>query len=178
MGEHIELKFINVVASSRLNLNLDLKKLCYEIHAVEYNSSMNNVIWRHKSIQSTALLTKNGYISVHGARSIFSAKKSIRQYARLLSKKGYSPSLRKIKIMTMSAVHKMNLDKVDLSKLREFESVSYEPEIFSAAIMSKHDMKFLIYTSGAIVVSGIKNMKSYMELAKTALIQISLMLTL
>ena len=145
----------NVVSSANLCVNIDLHKVTYLFGSIIKNNKMQNVIWRHKKIKGTALLFSNGYISVHGNNSIQSAKKSLRQFARLLWTRGYSPNFKHIKINTISVCYKLG-HKVDLTQLSFHSNFSYEPELFSAAIISFGKLRFLLYCSGTIVITGIK----------------------
>ncbi len=146
----------NVVASTNLMVDLDLGRVVNEFAHIIKNSKMQNLIWKHPKICGTSLLFRNGYISVHGCKSVGQAKKSIRQFARLLQSRGYEPQINRIKINTISAVYRSGYGKLDLQKLSYNSKISYEPEIFSAAIYTHGKIKFLIYSSGILVITGIK----------------------
>ena len=146
----------NVVASTNLATEIDLRAFAKENANVVKNSKMQNLVWRHKRIKATALLFRNGYISVHGSKTIKTARKAIRQFARLLWRKGYNPILQQIKINTMSAVYRLNVRKIDLMTLYSYNNVWYEPELFSAAVISSNGIKCLLYSSGTLVMTGIK----------------------
>ncbi len=146
----------NVVASTNLMLSLDMDRVVNEFGHIIKNPKMQNLIWRHPKICGTSLLFRNGYISVHGCKTVGQAKKSVRQFARLLQRRGYEPQMNRIKINTISGVYRSGRGKLDLKKFSQIPVISYEPEIFSAAIFTHEKMKFLIYSSGILVITGIK----------------------
>ncbi len=146
----------NVVASTYLMLDLDLDHVFNEFGHIIKNPKMQNLIWKHPKICGTSLLFRNGYISVHGCKSVGQAKKSVRQFARLLQRRGYNPQMNRIKINTISGVYRSDFRRLDLKKLSEKTPIWYEPEIFSAAIFTHGKIRFLIYSSGILVITGIK----------------------
>ncbi len=103
----------NVVASTNLDIAVDLHGFTFMFGNVIKNNKMQNVIWRHKKIGATALLFSNGYISVHGSRSEVETRKSLRQFARLLWRRGFNPKLDRIKINTITGVFKFKYGKID-----------------------------------------------------------------
>ena len=148
----------NVVAACHLNIRVDLDSTCNKFGAMEKSKKIPCIIWRHKRINGTALLFSSGYMSVHGNTDVSNARKSVRQFARLLDKKGYKARLNLIRILTISAACRLTPAPIDLCRLSLFVySSSYEPELFPALIFTKGKIKMLIYSSGAIVISGIKN---------------------
>ena len=146
----------NVVASTNLGLDIDFDRVTNEFGCIIKNPKMQNLIWRHPKIVGTSLIFRNGYLSVHGCKSVGQAKKSVRQFARLLQRRGYLPELNRIKINTISGVYRSGLRRLDLKKLSNKTGIWYEPEIFSAAIFTHGKIKFLIYSSGILVITGIK----------------------
>ena len=145
----------NVVASTNLGLDIDFDRFTNEFGHIIKNPKMQNLIWRHPKITGTSLF-RNGYISVHGCKSVGQAKKSVRQFARLLQRRGYVPELNRIKINTISGVYRSDIRRLDLKKLSNKTGIWYELEIFSAAIFTHGKIKFLIYSSGILVITGIK----------------------
>ena len=158
----------NVVAASRLNVSMDLKMVSKMFVSTEMSKYMPCVVWRHKKIKGTALLFSSGYISVHGKMSILQIKKSLRQFVRLLQKKGFHPEMYSIRIVTISGVFRLPEGNVDLFGLARKLKCQYEPELYPALIIAKPLFKALIYASGVIVLTGIKHTsKSFMHVGET-----------
>ena len=150
-------KITNVVVAAQLNINVDLYDLCSKVGSVEKSNVMPCLVWRHKNIIGTALLFSSGYISVHGNMNVCNAKRAMRQFARLLQRKGYSPKLGVIRVLTISGSCKVTKKHIDLYRLATRLHSLYEPELFPALIYSRNKLKMLVYSSGSVVITGIKN---------------------
>jgi TATA-box binding protein (TBP) (component of TFIID and TFIIIB) len=109
------------------------------------------ITWEHKNIPGKALIYASGKLLVVGVLSEEGARKSLRNYARILQRKGYPVKLNKIHIVTMSAVHKLT-NKPDLRKIPY-----YEPELANTAQIRKYGMTFLIHHTGTVMITGIKD---------------------
>ena len=148
----------NVVAASDLNVNIDMNILCKLISSFEMSRHMPCIIWQHKKIMGTALVFSSGYISVHGKMDVQQARRSVRQYGRILQKKGFDIRIKQIKILTISGVHRLETNPTDLSQLvNSIKNSHYEPEIFPAVIICQSGIKALVYASGVVCLTGIKH---------------------
>lgn len=157
-----QMRITNVLAAAHLGCTFNLSKVVFQFGSVQFDpSKMSCLIWRHKSIgtrNTTALLFASGYISVNGNTSAAHARKSIRNFARLLQKRGYAVSLSRITVQAISCVwkpqNKMTLDIPSL--VREMKG-QHEPELFSAAVVKHKGLSFLVFKNGTIIVTGMKH---------------------
>lgn len=128
------MKITNVVISCYLGCSINLKHLCKCLCNIKYQPwKMNCLVYNHHSIRKTALLYPSGRIHVTGCESVAHAKKCLRQYARIIQRKGYNVKMCDIKITTISLTHKISNMKFE--KIIEMFKCTYEPEIFSGARM-------------------------------------------
>ncbi len=128
---------------------------------------MNCVIMRHRSIakgRPVALIFNSGYISVNGCRTSMEARQSLRQFARIVAKSiavscKYSGRLSRISILAISATCRLSKHlELDMHLLAEKMGAMYEPELFTAAtVRSAKGECFLVFRSGSIVVTGMKD---------------------
>ena len=79
----------------------------------------------------------------------------MRKYARLLQKMNYSIRIKKIKIVTRSAVYTLS-NVPDYKKIVQYCRGSYEPEIYHAARFIKEGVHYTVYKSGKVIITGIK----------------------
>ena len=154
----------NVLASCRLGCEFDLHDLTHRLTNTTFDpSKMKCMTWRHRKIgkgSCVAILFSSGYLSVNGNKSVKEARKNVRQFARILQRKGYDIRLTRVDIQAISATSR--LPKITSSCMKmivEKIGGNYEPEIFSAAIFKKNNMCFLLFASGNIVITGIKENK-------------------
>jgi TATA-box binding protein (TBP) (component of TFIID and TFIIIB) len=141
-------KITNVTITANLGCEIILKDLSYKIANAIYNPcKFSAITWRHKLIPGTSRFFQTGKIIVNSI-SIDVAKKSLRNYARILQ---YPVYLNKIKIVTMSAVHKL-INKPDLRKIPY-----YEPELANTSQIHKYGMTFLTQHTGTVMITVIKD---------------------
>ena len=149
----------NVVCMAELNCNVDLKGLSRVLGNVEYKPNrFSALIWNHKRIRVKCLLFKNGKIIVMGCVSFQHARNAIRQYGRLLGKAGYKVKLNKNRLLTMSASAKLGTS-IDLNKVACCFKACYEPELFPGVLLKKTELNFTIYSTGAVIITGLKSIK-------------------
>ena len=149
----------NVVCMAELNCNIDLKGLSRVLGNVEYKPNrFSALIWKHKKLRVKCLLFKNGKIIVMGCVSFQHARKAIRQYGRLLCKAGYNVKLHKSRILTMSACAKLGTS-IDLNKAACYFKACYEPELFSGLLLKKTSLNFTVYSTGVVIITGLKSIK-------------------
>ena len=128
---------------------MDLLRLARSQPNVVYDpAKMTCTIWRHRAVgggRAAALVFESGYLSVNGSRTAAQARRSVRQFARLLQKSGtagWSRSLRwcgrlqKIRIQAISGTCRLPLHMVpDMGLLVATMGAQYELEIFTAATL-------------------------------------------
>lgn len=143
---------------SDLKCEIDLYKLVFATSNIIYRETPFKVcIWRLRGLNSTCMVYHTGVILVHGS------KKSLRQYARVLQKIGFSVHLKKISLVTKSMVYTMSkpLEYKDVVKYFDGE---YNPEIFHGVIFKKKKVNFTVYNSGKVIITGIRGEKMIDEI--------------
>ena len=150
-------KITNIVVYADLNCSFNLKPLAQTLNNVIYNpSKFNALIWNHRHIKGNCLLFKNGRMICNGTSRWKDARKSLRQYTRILQKLHYTVQLKSIKLITMSAAYTLST-KVNYSTLlTHFSHVTYEPELFHAAMLKKNNINFTVFHTGKVIITGIK----------------------
>lgn len=97
------------------------------------------------------LLFKTGKFILHGGVTWCKLSKMGRRYLRLLQKAGVTINNTRFKIVTMSALYTLR-GPIDLN---QFDS--YNAELHNAALIRNNKIAFLVFTSGKIIITGIKN---------------------
>ena len=72
---------------------------------------------------------------------------------------GYDVKLRRIKLVTMTGYYKSE-KKLVLEKIAKYLNVQWNPELFNGLIVKKHGVTFIVYYSGTIILSGLKQNKA------------------
>ncbi len=148
----------NVVVQADLSCYVDLRHLAKSTRDIRYDPRIfTGAIWHHRLIGGNCLVFHNGKVNCNGNKSIHQAKKRLRQYARLLQRHGFSVTLKKIVIVTISAVHRLS-SRLNVKEVCEMLKADYNPEILNAAILKKKRINFNCFLSGAIVITGIRHM--------------------
>ena len=166
----------NVVCCTELGFNIDLQKLTSKINNVEYNPiKFPAVIWRHKRIGGTCMMFANGKLVVNGkVSSVQEAKQRVRRYVRLIQKMGWTVTLRRITVATISAYYKLE-EPVDLCKLVKHYRGSYDAELFNAAMFVKDQIHFTCFHTGTVIITGIKKEKQFYDTVIPTLIEMYLL---
>jgi TATA-box binding protein (TBP) (component of TFIID and TFIIIB) len=130
-----------------------LKELVHKLSNVVYNPKKFSALnWQHRKISGKLQLFLNGTVILNGAKSYTSARKSMRQYGRCLQKLGYKITVSNIRLVNMSAVHKL-ANRPDLKMFP-----NYELELSNNVKFVKYGMTFLIHHPGTVIITGIKTM--------------------
>ena len=141
---------------------LDLRYIAQNTSDVVYTKVPFHVLrWKHKKIGGTCMVYTSGKIIHHGD------KMQLRKYARLLQRLGYAIKMDKIILVTQSAT--FTLPKVNYVSLVQNCGAQYEPECYHACILKKNNMTFIIYESGKVIITGIKDINE----ADAALVEIA-----
>ncbi len=151
----------NVLAASHLNTIIDLHDLVHKVNHAQFDpKKMNCLILRHRKIgagRCVALVFSSGYISVNGSRSVCEARRNVRKYSRLIQSKGYEVKMGRIDIQSLSGTLQLiTSKKIRLDNLAKMVRGQYEPELFSAMGIKKCGMTFLVFNSGKVVITGLK----------------------
>jgi transcription initiation factor TFIID TATA-box-binding protein len=151
----------NVVATTNLGVQLDLKSIALRARNAEYNPKrFAAVIMRIREPKTTALIFSSGKIVVTGAKSEAESTKASRKYAKIVHKLGYTKA--KFTEFTVQNI----VASCDVSFPVRLEGLahahnnfcSYEPELFPGLIyrMMKPKIVLLIFVSGKVVLTGAK----------------------
>ena len=167
-------RITNVVCTAEFGVSIDLTFLAKHAKDIVYDPRhFSGVIWHHKKIGGSCLVFKNEKLNCNGNKSVSDAKRRIRQYARAIQQCGYHVTLKKIDIITMSAVHKLS-NKVDLAIVREILKGTYEPEFFNAAMFKKGRLRFYCFRTGTVVITGIRNKHMLDDIVYSTMIELEL----
>ncbi len=154
------LKIVNVVVKSSINVSLNLTKITSKLCNAIYNpGKFSGLIWKHNKIGGCLLLFKTGNLVCLGSDSLHLAKKRVRQYARIIQKLGHVTRLSPIKLVTATGLANCHniIPKLD-NVTKYIPNSEYYPELFSALTFRRHNMHFALFTSGKVVVTGIKHL--------------------
>lgn len=148
----------NVVVQSSVNIKISLRKLMDKITNAKYNpSKWSGLSWSHPKISGTIMLFPNGTLICNGTKSFAQARQAVRQYARLLQRKGYHVKLSPVKLVTMSMLSDLGQD-IDLKNLSQcYPGASWEPELFNGCSIKKKGVHFTVFSTGKVVICGVKS---------------------
>jgi len=162
----------NVVSSFNLRENINLFEFHHLFPESIFDKATFNygvVVLRIQEPKMSFLIYRTGKVISTGSNSIEASKKASDIFLKISKKRGLNFSmLSEDGIQNIVAVFDIqkSLDLFVISQ--QIEGVVYEPEQFPGAIMSvdlnKAKAKFLVFTSGKIVLVGIKGIKD-MEIA-------------
>jgi len=155
----------NVVATSGLDIELDLDALSADLHGAQYRpDNFNGVIYRQQEPKSTSLIFRSGKVVCTGSDSSQSARQSIEQVFERLSDLGIDTSsadpIEVVNVVCSSEIdQKLNLNAVAIGL--GIENVEYEPEQFPGAIyrIDSIGVAVLLFASGKVVVVGASEFK-------------------
>lgn len=148
----------HVVVQGDLGCSFNLRDLTLKLENVRYNPrSFSALIWQHRIIGGNCLLFTNGKINCNGrCLSFQDGKRRLRRYARILQKLGYEIRLKNVRVVTASAVHKLDGTVNPMHLPREF---SYEPELFHGVMLRRKGIHYTCRLSGILMITGIKDEK-------------------
>ncbi len=151
---------VNVVVQTDLHTHIDLVHLANHARDIRYDPGIfSGAIWNYKKIGGCCLVFHNGKLVCNGNKSIQQAKKRIRQYSRLIQNLGYEVKLKKIELITMTAVHQVS-SLLDFNKLCTILSATHDPDIHNAAMLKRGRVHYNCFQSGKVVMTGVRNVQS------------------
>jgi transcription initiation factor TFIID TATA-box-binding protein len=166
----IELDFEinNVVATVKLEISekLDLVKIARKAPESEYNpEKFPGLILRLEKPKASFLIFTTGSMVITGLKKVVLVEKAVKNVFKMLKKFGLKLPEPTIKIENLVASGDLHTS-IDLNKAVIFmESAMYEPEVFPGLIYHMKDPRavFLIFSTGKIVCTGVKNEESVKE---------------
>lgn len=151
----------NVVATTNLDVNLDLKRIALRARNAEYNPKrFAAVIMRIREPKTTALIFSSGKIVVTGAKSEKDSSRASRKYAKIVHKLGYDKAkFKEFTVQNIVASCDVNFPVcLEALAYAHHSFCSYEPELFPGLIyrMLRPKIVLLIFVSGKVVLTGAK----------------------
>ncbi|RLI47307.1 hypothetical protein DRO69_00885 [Candidatus Bathyarchaeota archaeon] len=158
----LKYNIVSIIASLKLDLEIDLIKLREFLHVRNYSRQPHFLAFRLPQIKSTILIYKRGTITFAGLKRFSDLSKVKQAVLSKLREFGLTvpshPSLRIGNIVAIADAGK-RLDIEGLSKSRETKQMEYNPEIFPGLIYRKPEstLVLIVFGSGKIVLTGAKS---------------------
>jgi transcription initiation factor TFIID TATA-box-binding protein len=171
---NLDYKINNVVATVKLELSerLDLLTITRKVPESEYNPErFPGLILRIEEPKASFLIFTTGSMVITGLKNVLLVEKAVKIVFKMLKKFGFKLPKPQIKVENLVASGDLHTT-IDLNKAVIFmESVMYEPEVFPGLIYHMKDPRavFLIFSTGKIVCTGVKNEES----VKAAIIKLN-----
>ncbi len=150
----------NVVGSTAINQEIDLKELLRNLLESEYDpDSFPGLLYRHEDPDATCMVFRSGKIVCTGASSIVDTERVVHNFLQKLHDMGLSvpvepdPTIQNI-VSTGAIREKLNLNAIAVGL--GLEHIEYEPEQFPGLVyrMSEPDVVLLLFGSGKMVITG------------------------
>jgi len=159
------IKIENVVASTGIDHEIDLKALNAAVDGADYNpEKFPGLVYRTKNPKTAVLIFSTGKIVCTGAKSIADLEIGLRKVFDKMESTGIDISVEP-KITVQNIVASAALDAVlNLNSIAiglGLENIEYEPEQFPGLVyrIDKPKVVVLIFGSGKLVVTGGKKPK-------------------
>ena len=162
-----DLKIQNIVATTSLMKDIDLKKLAKTLTNTEYNpEQFPGLVLRVKKPKSAVLVFSSGNLVCTGTKSIAQVKEVIQEVIKQLKKIGVRVTITpKITVQNIVASGSINVN-LNLNFLAlELENTEYEPEQFPGLVykLEEPNATFLLFSNGKLVCTGTKNREQLEE---------------
>lgn len=156
-----KVKIENVVASTSLGVTFNLEQIAVSLENAQYEpEQFPGIVYRVKEPKSAALIFGSGKIICTGAKGIDKAKVAIRRVLDEIRKHGVEvPGDEVVEIQNVVATADLhavlNLDAIAIG----LDRTEYEPEQFPGLVyrMDVPKAVLLLFGSGKIVITGVKN---------------------
>jgi transcription initiation factor TFIID TATA-box-binding protein len=150
----------NFVATVNMDCMIDLNHLAKHARNVEYcPKRFPAAIIRIRQPRGTALIFKNGAMTITGFRTEADSRLAVKKFVRLVQKLGYAPNASGYKIVNIVARSTASF-KIRLEGFvrRHHNFCNWEPEIFVGCVydMALPRLKPIIFTNGKVVFTGAK----------------------
>lgn len=156
----IEIKIVNVVASTKIKHKLDFNQLINCFNNVQYEPEIfSGLVYRRNNPKATMIMFSTGKLVSVGTTSKKLAIDSIHETLKEIEAiNGKKTSIEPINIVNVVAVADTN-KKINLRKsIMRLKNVIYEPDQFPGIIYRiKDSIVLLIFNSGKIVCVGAKS---------------------
>jgi transcription initiation factor TFIID TATA-box-binding protein len=155
-----KIRIENVVASTSLGKELDLKSISKALEGAEYEpEQFPGLVYRMKSPKAATLLFRSGKVVCTGAKSLEEVRTAIDQLVKQIEAAGV-PVTKKPEIIVQNIVASADLGSViNLNAIAislSLEKVEYEPEQFPGLVyrLDKPKVVVLLFGSGKMVCTG------------------------
>ncbi|MCG8429826.1 MAG: hypothetical protein MJA29_01445 [Candidatus Omnitrophica bacterium] len=162
-------RITNVVCFADLGQTVNVKRLPGKM-----NRHFSCVHWKHSGERVTCTVYKSGKLSLSGATSVKESKRAAKRYVKRLRKLELASHMKDFRPVTMSAVHKLASPIKYIPLVQHFQA-EYEPELFHGAGFRRDSVYFTCYSTGTIIVTGIKSIRMLEEVVYPTLIEIELL---
>jgi len=161
----VDIKIENVVATTSVGRDLDLKAIALALDNAEYEpEQFPGVVYRIKDPKTATLLFRSGKLVCTGAKSIEAVHLAINTVIKRVEEAGISvdknPKIVVQNIVASSDLHtELNLNAIAISL--GLDRVEYEPEQFPGLVYRIDEPKVvaLLFGSGKIVCTGAKKVE-------------------
>lgn len=165
----VEIKIENVVATTSVGRDLDLKAIALALDNAEYEpEQFPGVVYRIKKPKTATLLFRSGKLVCTGAKSIEDVHLAIKTVIKVVEEAGIqvdkNPKVVVQNIVASSDLHtELNLNAIAISL--GLDRVEYEPEQFPGLVYRIDEPKVvaLLFGSGKIVCTGAKKVSDIEE---------------
>ncbi len=175
----MEYKWTNVVFEARMSCRIDLISFSRAKTNLQYNpSKFPGVRYRHRKIGGSCLVFSTGRFVCSGHACEKEGRKAVRRFARVLQKFA-GGQLAEIKVTTRTGLGILNVgDKtLHLPYVAHIMDGQYEPELFNACMFKKGKIHFSCFSSGKIVVAGVKTLQQLYNVVYPTMLEIKLLLS-
>ena len=164
-------KIVNIVGTSKIGDNFDLKTLAMSLDGAEYEpEQFPGLVYRIKEPKAAFLIFKSGKVVCTGTRSASEAQTALDQATSNLKDIGMevlpSPKIEIVNIVASGDLKVKNLNLNQLAMSLGLENIEYEPEQFPGLVyrMSNPKVVILIFSTGKVICTGARN-PEHVELA-------------
>lgn len=158
----VDFKIENVVATTSIGRDIDLKAITLALENAEYDPTrFPGVVYRIKEPKTATLLFRSGKLVCTGAKSIEDVHKAVKTVIKSIEAAGISvdknPHIDIQNIVATSDLH-ADLDLNVIAITLGLERVEYEPEQFPGLVYRIDEPKVvaLLFSSGKVVCTGAK----------------------
>jgi transcription initiation factor TFIID TATA-box-binding protein len=167
-----QIEIQNVVASTALSSQLDLRVIADQLDGAEYApDEFPGLIYRLKKPKTAILLFHSGKVVCTGGKSQKDVEESIRTISRMVRKTGQKVTSRpviEIQNIVSTADLESDLDLNAIAVTLGLDRVEYEPEQFPGLVyrLEKPRVVILLFGSGKLVLTGARKPSDAQEAAE------------
>lgn len=160
MSRKWKVGIVNIVATSRIGENLDLKRIA-RLNGAKYDPKVfPGVILKVEQPKAAILVFKSGRTVCTGTKRIEDAEAALKKVVEDISRLGIEVKLGQVKIQNIVASADLGFDvNLNALALGLLEDTEYEPEQFPGLFYKLDEPRalVLVFSSGKIVIVGCKD---------------------